>query len=128
MALVEEIDFQWSTGNVRYASTSASASRSLAATLGKFGSSTASAWATASAAVSGVGCRKIDFTTASTADACSLGTALATLGRKCTLQRCQVAPVNTCARALRRPSCASEMTSWAPLSPQRGGGAKCGTN
>jgi hypothetical protein len=37
--------------------------------------------------VSGVGCRRIDFTTASTAGACSLGAALATLRRKCTLHR-----------------------------------------
>jgi len=36
--------------------------------------------------------------------ACSLGTALATLRRKCTLQRCQVAPANTWDKALRSPS------------------------
>jgi hypothetical protein len=102
-ALDEEIDLQWSIGNVRWARTSASATRSLAATLGKFGSSTARACATASAAVSAVGCRRIDFTTASTAGAWSLGTALAKLRRNCTLQRCQVAPVNTCVRALRSP-------------------------
>ena len=61
----------------------------------------------------------MDFTTASTAGACCLGTADATLRRKCTLQRCQVAPAKTWVRALRKPSWASEMTSWQPLSPRR---------
>ena len=50
---------------------------------------------------------------------CSLGTAAATLRRKCTLQRCQVAPANTYDKALRSTSWASEMTSCTPLSPRR---------
>ena len=65
-----------------------SAASSMAATVGKRGSSTLRAWFTASRAVSRVGCRKTDLTTASTAGARGLGTALATLRRKCTLQRC----------------------------------------
>src|SRR5487761_666398 len=97
---------------------SGSASRSSLATLGYLGSSSCSAWEIAWLAAGWLGWANTVFTSASTAGASWREQAATTLRRKCTVQRCQLAPAKHCASALRSPSWVSELTSSTPCSPR----------
>ena len=44
--------------------------------------------------------------------------ALAQSRMRCTTQRCHADPWKTSSTALLRPSCASEVTSWTPVTPR----------
>ena len=94
------------------------ASRSIASTLGNCRPSMVAITSSCSRTCSASGWAKMVRIAAATIVWEPLGTWASTLRRKCTRQRCQVAPSITAAMAALSPAWASEITSLVPVSPR----------